>query len=354
MRRVITVVFAASVLVGLATACASAQSQSCKVYFSVSWYCESGPNCIAPWPIPAGAQYVGNCGPWCGEFWVWGNKCRPPRPRCNHCQRSGAPPEAGQPIDLASGNTSITQTDIHLPGLGGGLTLTRTWNSVPSTVYASGAHMFGVNWQSTYEDRLVLNTSDGFITEETGGEDETAFGFAGFSPTTYSIVAPANKIGTLITNTDTTKVTSFTLTSMDGEKRTYDPTRGALLAITDRNGNTTQLAYDATNRLTTVTDAASRHLNFTYQSSTSNLVTTVSSDAGITLSYAYDSQGRLTKVTKPDNTTVSFQYDAQNRITAVLDNDGKVLESHTYDAAGRGLSSSRANGVDSVTVAYPQ
>ncbi len=82
-------------------------------------------------------------------------------------------------------------------------------------------------------------------------------------------------------------------------------------------------------------------------------MTTVSSDVGVTLSYAYDTSGRLTKVTKPDNTTVSFQYDGQNRITAVLDNDGKLLESHTYDAVGHGLTSSRANGVDSLTVTYP-
>lgn len=33
--------------------------------------------------------------------------------------------------------------------------------------------------------------------------------------------------------------------------------------------------------------------------------------------------------------------------------DGKLLEGHTYDPQGRGLTSTRANGVDSVTVSYP-
>jgi len=51
---------------------------------------------------------------------------------------------------------------------------------------------------------------------------------------------------------------------------------------------------------------------------------------------------------------LSFDYDAQSRITAVRDADGKDLQSHTYDAMGRGKTSSRANGVDSVTVSYPQ
>jgi YD repeat-containing protein len=83
-------------------------------------------------------------------------------------------------------------------------------------------------------------------------------------------------------------------------------------------------------------------------------VSSVTSDVGITLSYAYDGQGRLTQVTKTDNTVISFVYDTQNRITAVKDNEGKILESHTYDPLGRGLTSSRANGVDAVTVTYPQ
>jgi YD repeat-containing protein len=79
----------------------------------------------------------------------------------------------------------------------------------------------------------------------------------------------------------------------------------------------------------------------------------VTSDVGITWSYAYDSQGRLSQITKPDNTTISFQYDSNSNITAVLDTNGIILESHTYDAYNRGLTSSRANGVESLTVQYP-
>jgi YD repeat-containing protein len=71
------------------------------------------------------------------------------------------------------------------------------------------------------------------------------------------------------------------------------------------------------------------------------------------LSYAYDDQGRLVTVTKPDHTTTSFQYDSNSLISAVLDSNGKVLESHTYDSSGRGLTSSRAGGAESVTVSYP-
>jgi YD repeat-containing protein len=127
-----------------------------------------------------------------------------------------------------------------------------------------------------------------------------------------------------------------------------------LTTIIDRNGNATTLTYDSANRLATVTDPASRHLNFTYGSTSSHLVTGVSSDVGLSLSYSYDTQNRLSQVTNPDLTTVTFAYDGQSRITSVTDSNSKVLESHTYDSSGRGLTSSRAAGVDAVTITYPQ
>jgi YD repeat-containing protein len=121
----------------------------------------------------------------------------------------------------------------------------------------------------------------------------------------------------------------------------------------DRNGNATQVSYDSQNRLATVTDPASRHLYFSYGNNSSTLVTGVTSDFGTALSYAYDGQGRLAQVTEPDLTTISFAYDGNSMITTVTDSNGKVLESHTYDSFGRGLTSSKANGVEAVTVSYP-
>ncbi|MGB7229666.1 MAG: RHS repeat domain-containing protein, partial [Candidatus Acidiferrales bacterium] len=114
------------------------------------------------------------------------------------------------------------------------------------------------------------------------------------------------------------------------------------------------LSYDSIGRLTTVTDPASRQLSFTFQSNTSYLVTGISSTIGFSWSYSYDSNGRLTQATEPDQSTLSFQYNSQSLISTVLDSQGNTLESLTYDVYGRGLTSSRANGVDAVTVSYPQ
>lgn len=109
-------------------------------------------------------------------------------------------------------------------------------------------------------------------------------------------------------------LTYWTLTFQNGEQRHFDNATGNLIAIIDRNGNTTQITYDSSNRLTTVTDAAPRHLTFTYGSPSSYLVTGVSSDVGLSLTYSYDNQGRLSTVTKPDLSTISFAYNTQSLI----------------------------------------
>ncbi|MGH9725690.1 MAG: hypothetical protein ACRD41_11545, partial [Candidatus Acidiferrales bacterium] len=63
-------------------------------------------------------------------------------------------------------------------------------------------------------------------------------------------------------------------------------------------------------------------------------------------------QGRLLQVTEPDQSTLNFDYNSQSSIADVKDSNGKILESHTYDSTGRGLTSAQANGVDAVAISY--
>lgn len=269
------------------------------------------------------------------------NKCSP-TPECRHCQDHG-----GAPIALATGDTYIEQRDLSIPGLGGGLSLVRTWNSIWTSLSVSPTGLFGVNWRSTYEERIVVGL-DGYIRFSRGDGDVWAFGWDGEE---YRPVAPKNISASLVLPTG---ATYWTLTFQNGEQRRFDRTTGNLIAIIDRNGNTTQLSYDSSGRLVTVTDPASRYLTFSYSGGNS-LITGVTASVGPSLTYTYDGQGRLTQVTKPDLTTVSFAYSGQSfLITSVTDSNGKVLESHTYDGLGRGLTSQRAGGVEAVTLTYPQ
>jgi YD repeat-containing protein len=274
----------------------------------------------------------------------WGSNCPPPD-WCPNC--SGA--DAGHPINLTNGNTYIKQTDVRIPGLGGGLGLERTWNSMwPTSLSGFQTGMFGPNWRSTYEERVFLGSGvySGYMLYLRADGGLWVFSSNG---STWNLAAPASSVATLTQNGTQT----WTLAFLNGEQRIFSYTSGSLTSIKDRNGNTTSLSYDGSNRLATVTDAASRTLTFTYGGSFSNLVTSLTSSVGISLSYSYDTQGRLSQVTKPDQTTVSFTYNSQSLITAVTDSQGKTLESHTYDTKNRGLTSSRAGGVDAVTITYP-
>ena len=273
------------------------------------------------------------------------------------CQSAGAPseaghcptcdgriiPTAGEPISLASGNTYIQETDVNIPGLSGGLRLSRTWSSTwPATQSTYQIGLFGPNWRSTFEERIFLG-GDHYIKYARGDGSFWSFGVNGG---VWNVSAPANVVATLVQGT-----TNWTLTFQSGEQRIFSIASGLLTEIIDRNGNTTQLSYDSLNRLVTVTDPASRHLYFSY-SGAGYLVSTVTSDFSTSLSYSYDTYGRLSQVTEPDTTTLSFQYDSNSLISAVLDSNSHTLESHTYDSSGRGLTSSRAGGVEAITVAY--
>jgi YD repeat-containing protein len=298
--------------------------------------------CIWDGPLPPGASCYSGESWFCTPCTIPSGACAPPKsPSENPCTSCSV----GLPIDLATGNTYIDQVDMHLPGLSGGLGLRRRWNSLwPVTQSASQQGMFGPNWRSSFEERVFVG-SDNYMKYARGDGSFWSFGYSG--PSTWSLVAPATEKATLVSG-----ATFWTITFHNGEQRQFNNTSGSLIAIIDRNGNTTQLAYDGLNRLTTVTDAASRHLYFGYQNNTSNLVVSVTSDVGLALSYSYDPQGRLSQYTKPDQTTVSIQYDTNSNISAVLDANGKVLESHTYNNCGQGLTSAKAGGVDAVTLTY--
>jgi YD repeat-containing protein len=286
------------------------------------------------------------CGPGEGPYSMLctgpSGKC-PQMSWCPTCQ--AFVPVGGKPINLTNGNTYIQEVDVKVPGLGNGLMLQRTWNSVwPSTISNFQTGMFGPNWRSSYEERVFL--SGNYMVYLRGDGSYWFFGTSNGS--TWTLAAPANVVATL-----TQGSTYWTLTFQNGEQRQFSVASGSLTALIDRNGNTTQLSYDSENRLVTVTDPVGRHLYFSYLNNSGNSpVSSVTSDIGLTLSYTYDSQGRLTQVTKPDLTTISFQYNTSSLITAVLDTNGNTLESHTYDSQGRGLTSSRASGVESVTVSY--
>jgi YD repeat-containing protein len=271
----------------------------------------------------------------------------------------------------------IQETDVHLPGLGGGLTLTRTWNSL-----STRSGMFGANWLSNFEERIDVG-GDGYVRYLRGDGSVWVFAFYPANqnaPYAFHLVSPGNVEASLTeTGPDSDGNAYWTVGFQNGERRVfnvnpsfldqynyYQNNDGPLSSIIDRNGNATALNYEVNQqgvetRLLSVSDAAGRHLYFTYGDPNAAFnVTGVTSDSGsgINLTYDYDRSAYsgtpiLIQVTQADNTFATYNYDLFNNILSVNDTAGKVLESHTYDTIHRGLSSARANGVEALSITYP-
>ncbi|MBI4355825.1 MAG: VCBS repeat-containing protein, partial [Candidatus Omnitrophica bacterium] len=155
---------------------------------------------------------------------------------------------------------------------------------------------------------------------------------------------------------------------------TYEPTFNQVTAITDPNGNTTQIAYDAFGNPTRITDAfgtvtemtydgrglltsvtsakgkpEEATTTLTYDAITGNLLTTAD-PLGHTTTLTYDPAGDVATTTDAAGHTTRFAYDALNRLTQVTDPDLKVT-SYTYDPSGHLTTVADANG-HTTTFAY--
>jgi YD repeat-containing protein len=265
IKRLILMSLAVAVFYCASSAPVHGQTTNCSAPWNCSWYSNNS-GCV---PAPPQGSY--NCqynGPWALICQYLTVTCAPPPPPC--CPTCGGCGNAsGAPISLVDGNTYIEETDVKIPGISGGLSLSRTWNSkwpLDQTSFLVG--LFGPHWRSTYEERVFVG-SDNYIKYSRGDGGWWSFAYAGSA---YSPVSPGNVTATL--TLDSTQ-TNWTLTFQNGEQRVFNFTTGSLSSITDRNGNTTQLTYDSLNRLITVADPGGRHLYFGYANSSSYLVTGV-------------------------------------------------------------------------------
>lgn len=189
--------------------------------------------------------------------------------------------------------------------------------------------VMGYGWTHSYNIFLFNQLGSMFRFDGKGRITKYKLGPGG------SFITATGYFETLVKNGDG----SFTLTKKD--KATFKfaavPNTPFLVAgpvyrlttIVDRNGNTTTLTYTAGN-LTSITD--------TY---------------GRTLSLAYNAQNKLTSVTDPDGRITTFQYDTTgHKLATITDPNGKSIQ-YSYnilyqlvsktDKAGRIFSYSYAN-----------
>jgi RHS repeat-associated protein len=270
---------------------------------------------------------------------------------CESCEKV-----AGSPINLTNGNVYIQQRDYALPGLGGGITLDRTWNGLwPNTSHGNipTARMFGHSWTSNFEERMVVVDAN---TVDYWRGDGSKWRFTALlrvmNLTLYGIAAPSINVINAGMSFDS-NTSQYSLTIAHRANRLFD-SAGYPISITDSNGNVTSFTYDAQRRLTQIVDPALRSLTFAYgDPANPNQVTSIQDSVGTIATYQYDGSSRLFQVTYADGSFNRFNYDANSLILSVTDTEGKILEAHAYDVYRRGLSSERADGVERLTISYP-
>jgi RHS repeat-associated protein len=244
----------------------------------------------------------------------------------------------GAPVNVTNGNMYLQQTDYSLPGVGPAINITRTYNSISS----SHIGIFGKGWSSDYDEKISVLNSTNVRWFRADGQATTFTRSADSDPFTS---VQGDFHGMLTQNTDG----SFTVFFKDGTIHRFS-SGGKLLSLADRLGNQTALGYDINGRLESITDPFGRVLNVTPDSN--GRVLSISDSLGTAATYTYGGSGELLSVTYPDNSKFNFSYTTANGLATVTDALGNILESHTYDAQGRALTSERQGAVERYSLSF--
>jgi RHS repeat-associated protein len=242
---------------------------------------------------------------------------------------------SGDPVECATGDFSETQTDIEVGGRGLGLLLTRTY-SAQSAAAATSPGSFGYGWGSSFGDHLAVEEGGAKVTVIRG--DGATIPFARTSGTAYS--GPSWAKETLTGSPES----GYVFTTAEQAQYCFSG-GGRLMSAADRNGNETAFSYDESGRLKTVTDPAGRHLTFTYnfggqvESVTDPMghavkyayeggnltAVTLPGEEGPRWQFKYDASHRITQVTDGRGGKTTNEYDGSSRVVSQTDPAGRTL-----------------------------
>src|SRR6266567_2135674 len=259
------------------------------------------------------------------------------------CQSAlgGMPPnDVGEPINVTNGNMYLQQTDYQLPGIGPAINITRTYNSISQRI-----GLFGKGWSTAFDESIQIYSST-FL--RLYAPDGQATNFMRSIDSGPLAAVEGDFHGSLAQNGDG----SFRVAFKDGSVHRFSST-GKLLSFTDRMGNQTSVAYDINSRVISITDLFGRVLTVTPDAN--GRVSAISDAVGNIANYTYGASNELLTVSYPDTSGYHFGYTTANGnlvLASVTDALGNVLESHTYDAQGRALTSERQGGVEHFRLSF--
>ena len=243
----------------------------------------------------------------------------------------GETPRAGKPIDLSSGLEVITETDIAINGLRGGISIQRTYRTL-----SNEAGPFGIGTRHNYGYRLDTNNPLGVAVINLLMPDGNRFPFnTGVTGDLTNAAIPALRGASMSVAADG----QVDIRWKNGTVFHFVPSAiviaSDLESITDANGNKISLVRDPanTNRITEIIDPLGRKLIISYD--TANRITSIVDPTGRTVTYTYNALGTLETVTDPEGGVTQYAYEAADRLSQITDARGVVTAQNTYDANGR-------------------
>jgi RHS repeat-associated protein len=246
---------------------------------------------------------------------------------------------AGEPVDLVTGRFVADRMDLVLPARIP-ITIQRTYRSESST-----KGLFGVGWNlGVYDSTIAL---------------------LGQGPSLMLILADQSSYvltprGAEWRNTGEPFLRGAVVTALPGDfnfqirykdgtihryRRLEGFLAGALVSISDRNGNTLTITRAGglfVRRITQIVEPAGRAMHFTYDAA--ERITAITDPLHRVVRYAYDADGRLETVIDTAGGVTRYTYDAGHRILTITDARGITYLSNEYDVAGRVVRQTQADG----------
>jgi RHS repeat-associated protein len=279
---------------------------------------------------------------------------------------------AGDPIDVATGDYTDSVTDASAATYGPSLNFIRTYDAdmAQAETASSAPGALGYGWTDNWAMSLLLNadystTVSGDITLEQANGSEALF----VPPVSGSCVAPyvspsstdtycalPRVLGSLTYNSGTS---TYTLLEHPDTTYTFNSS-GQLTSIADPTGSTDSITYNSpspgsgscpetASSCETVTSASGRALTIGWSSSDDGgTITSVTDPSDRETTYSY-SGGNLASVSDPGDNVTSYTYDSSNSNTdlrhdllTVIDPNERTGEpdegtdlANTYNSSGQ-------------------
>jgi YD repeat-containing protein len=274
---------------------------------------------------------------------AWGISVQPAAPGSGQTGPVGAG-TGSDPVYTYTGSYTYTRADLAIPGRGPSPVFARTYNSHDTRVGP-----LGPGWTHSYAVRLRSpgdGTRDLLLTGPQGRADRYTRKLDG------SYAPRLGSAAHLVEHQNGT----YTVTHRDQTTWTFD-TSGDLTGIADRFGNQSALAYNAGRQLITIGDPAGRGaLSLVYGPLTHPDGSACPAERlcevrdwlspARVVRFSYDASARLSKVTDREGQATTYGYDGtSHRLTTITDANGHVAVTNTYGADGRVATQQDARGL---------